>query len=182
MANTFLAAQGHDVGGSRTEPDLFRDALDVMRGAPGLGCDILLPRDFVIADRFAADAERRIATLGDEIPDGWLLLDIGPATVAAYREVIGRAGTVFWNGPMGVFELEPFARGTADTAHAVAASRAFRVVGGGDSVAAVRRLGITGQFDHVSTGGGASLEFIEGRDLPGLSVIPDASPVEAATD
>jgi phosphoglycerate kinase len=121
----------------------------------------------VVADRFAADAETRVVPVGD-IPDGWMGLDIGPATAEAYASRLASAETIFWNGPMGVFELEPFAQGTLAVARAVAGSNAASVVGGGDSVAAVNVAGVAGDITHVSTGGGAALELIEGKPLPGV--------------
>jgi phosphoglycerate kinase len=135
----------------------------------------VLPSDVVVADDFSAEAKTQ--TVGaDSIPDGWKGLDIGPASVAAFAEVLGRAATVFWNGPMGVFELAPFAEGTRGVAQAIvdvtAKSGAFSVVGGGDSAAAVRALGLPEDgFSHISTGGGASLEYLEGKSLPGLAVL-----------
>jgi phosphoglycerate kinase len=141
--------------------------------AEELPCELKLPTDLVLGDRFAADAERR--QLDDiEVPDGWIGLDIGPRTTADYAEVIGGAGTVFWNGPMGAFELEPFAAGTRGVAEAVARAPGTTVVGGGDSVAALVGFGLDSDVDWLSTGGGASLELMEGRQLPGVEALGDA--------
>jgi phosphoglycerate kinase len=170
MCFTFLAAQGNGVGDSLLE----RDQIDNCRRLLESG-KIELPSDVVVADDVAADAKTR--TVGvEEIPDGWKGLDIGPQTVSAFAEVLGRAATVFWNGPMGVFELAPFAEGTRGVAQAIvdatAKNGAFSVVGGGDSAAAVRTLGLPEDgFSHISTGGGASLEYLEGKSLPGLAVL-----------
>jgi phosphoglycerate kinase len=166
MCFTFLAAQGHGVGDSLLETD----QIDTCRRLLESG-KIVLPTDVVVADDFSADANTR--TVGvDEIPDGWKGLDVGPATVAAFAEVLSGARTVFWNGPMGVFELAPFAEGTRGVAQAIIDADAFSVVGGGDSAAAVRALGLPEDgFSHISTGGGASLEYLEGKDLPGIAVL-----------
>jgi phosphoglycerate kinase len=166
MCFTFLAAQGYGIGDSLLESE----QVDTCRALLESG-KIVLPTDVVVADAFAGDASTRTVPVG-EIPDGWLGLDIGPATVAAFAEVLGGAATVFWNGPMGVFELAPFAEGTRGVAQAIVDSRAFSVVGGGDSAAAVRALGLPEDgFSHISTGGGASLEYLEGKSLPGLVVL-----------
>ena len=169
MCFTFLAARGHSVGKSLLETDQVdncRRLLDSGR--------IVLPTDVVVADEFSAEAAVR--TVGaDEIPDNWLGLDIGPASVGVFAEVLGSARTVFWNGPMGVFELTPFTEGTRGVAQAVVdatSAGAFSVVGGGDSAAAVRALELPEDgFSHISTGGGASLEYLEGKQLPGLAVL-----------
>ena len=168
MAFTFLAAQGLDVGASRKEDeDGQATARKALEDAGARGCELLLPVDVVAADRFDAAAETRTVA-ADAIPAGWMGLDIGPRTVELYGARIGPANTIFWNGPMGVFELEPFARGTIAVAEAVAGSEATSVVGGGDSVAAVNVAGVAGDITHVSTGGGAALELIEGKPLPGV--------------
>jgi len=173
MAYTFLAAQGHGVGTSLLEAD----QVDVVRGfieqAAAKGVELLLPVDFVIADAFAADAKTQIVD-ADAIPDGWMGLDIGPRTRELFASKIADAGTVVWNGPMGVFEMEPFAGGTLAVARAMADSSALTVIGGGDSAAAVRILDVDeNKFTHISTGGGASLEFLEGKTLPGLAVLEE---------
>jgi phosphoglycerate kinase len=175
MAFTFLAAQGHAVGESRHEGAEGQEtSRRAMADADARGCELLLPGDVVCADRFAADADTRTVA-ADAIPDGWMGLDIGPDTVAAYSVRLTSARTVFWNGPMGVFELEPFARGTIAVAEAVAASGAVSVVGGGDSVAAVHVAGVADRITHVSTGGGAALELVEGRTLPGVAALEDGA-------
>ncbi len=165
MAFTFLAARGIDVGASRLEADRVDHCRELLASGR-----IELPSDVVVAQEIAADAKTQTVTVG-EIPDGWMGLDVGPETAAVYASAIGDAGTVLWNGPMGVFELGPFAAGTLTVAEAVAASGGFTVVGGGDSAAAVRQMGLADRIDHVSTGGGASLELLEHGDLPGLAAL-----------
>ncbi len=172
MANTFLLAQGHAMGGSLVEPDLAGEARRVLREAGRLGKTLLLPEDLVIADAFSADAQRRIVS-PPEVPEGWRAMDIGPASAARFAAVIRPAGSVFWNGPVGVFEFEPFMAGTRALARAVAGTGGFSVVGGGDSAAAIGELGLEDQVDHVSTGGGASLEFMEGKVLPGVACLEE---------
>jgi phosphoglycerate kinase len=168
MAFTFLVADGLAVGASRHEDEGGQAiARKAMGDARERGCRLLLPSDVVVADRFAADAETRVVPVSD-IPDGWMGLDIGPATTELYASRLASAETIFWNGPMGVFELEPFALGTLAVARAVAGSSAVSVVGGGDSVAAVNAAGVASDITHVSTGGGAALELIEGKPLPGV--------------
>src|SRR3954451_21015176 len=169
MCFTFLAAQGHDVGDSLLEAD----QVEACRGFLGTG-KVVLPTDVVVADHVSADAKTDVVA-ADAIPAGSKGLDIGPESVALFRERLDGAKTVFWNGPMGVFELEPFAAGTLGVAEAVAAlPDALTVVGGGDSAAAVRRLGIDeARFGHISTGGGASLEYLEGKELPGLTALEE---------
>jgi phosphoglycerate kinase len=168
MAFTFLAAQGHGVGGSLLQEDQIETCKQLLADNPD---KIVLPTDVVIADAFSADAAIQIVT-ADRILDNWLGLDIGPESSANFSQIASGAATVFWNGPMGVFELAPFADGTRAVAEAIAASASFSVVGGGDSAAAVRILGIDESgFTHISTGGGASLEFLEGKELPGLAVL-----------
>jgi phosphoglycerate kinase len=170
MCFPFFKAQGHDVGASLCEEagvDPARRALD---DAASSDCELLLPTDLVIADRFAADADHRVLD-GIDVPEGWMGLDVGPATSAAYAARIATAGTVFWNGPMGAFELDPFAAGTRAVADAIVASPAITVVGGGDSAAALTKFGLEGGVTHLSTGGGATLEMIEGRDLPALAAL-----------
>jgi len=170
MCFTFLAAQGYGVGKSLLETDQIGTCRTLLESGK-----IVLPTDVVVADAFAADAATQTVAV-DAIPDGWLGLDIGPDSVAAFAEVLGRAKTVFWNGPMGVFEMAPFAEGTRGVAQAIIDATtnkgAFSVVGGGDSAAAVRALGLAEDgFSHISTGGGASLEFLEGKDLPGVAIL-----------
>lgn len=172
MANTFLLAQGAEVGSSLAERERLADARTVLERARELGVRVLLPTDAVVAHSLD-DAEGTVVAVGS-IPADASIFDIGPDTVRAFAAVIGTAGAVFWNGPMGVFEREPFAAGTHGVAEAVAASPGFTVVGGGDSVAAVEQAGLADRIGHISTGGGASLELLEGRTLPGLAAIPDA--------
>jgi phosphoglycerate kinase len=168
MCFTFIAAQGHGVGDSLLESEMIDTCKRLLAEA---GEKIMLPSDIVVADDFSAEANTRTVP-ASEIPDGWKGLDIGPDSVNAFARVLHDARTIFWNGPMGVFELAPFAEGTRQVATAIAESRAFSVVGGGDSAAAVRLLGLPeDQFSHISTGGGASLEFLEGKELPGISIL-----------
>lgn len=171
MAYTFLAAQGYSIGDSIVEPDQIPTVSEFLSQAKERGVEVVLPVDLVVADAFALDA-RTMVVPADEIPDGWQGLDIGPRTRELFAAAIADAGTIVWNGPVGVFEMEPFAAGTRAVAEAVAECPGFTVIGGGDSAAAVRQLGIPDErFGHISTGGGASLEFLEGRTLPGLSVL-----------
>jgi phosphoglycerate kinase len=170
MAYTFLAAEGGDVGGSKVEDDQLETCRSLMAEAHTQGVDMMLPSDVVAADAFAAEANHQVAA-ADGVPAGWLGLDVGPDTVARYAASLADAATVLWNGPMGVFEWEAFAGGTEGVAEAVADCDGFTVIGGGDSAAAVRRLGFDDCIGHVSTGGGASLEFLEGIDLPGVAVL-----------
>jgi phosphoglycerate kinase len=171
MAFTFFAARGVGVGASKHEDaDGQQVARRAMAEAEERGCELILPSDVVIADRVEADAETQVVP-ADAISEGWMGLDIGPATAADYGRRLAEARTIFWNGPMGVFELEPFAAGTLAVANAVAASGAVSVVGGGDSVAAVNRAGVAAAITHVSTGGGAALELVEGRTLPGVEAL-----------
>ena len=173
MAYTFAAAQGGKVGDSLLEPDWEDYANDMVKKASAKGVRLLLPVDTVIADRFAADAESRVVPTG-EIPDGWQGLDIGPETVKLYCAAVADAGTVIWNGPMGVFEFPAFARGTEAVAEALSKTSAITIIGGGDSAAAVEQLGFAEKMTHISTGGGASLEFLEGKELPGVACLLDA--------
>jgi phosphoglycerate kinase len=170
MCFTFLKAQGHEVGDSLLE----EDQLDAVRGmlatAAERGVELLLPTDVVVADDVSETASTQVVA-ADAIPAGWKGLDIGPESVRAFAAALADARTVFWNGPMGVFELAPFAQGTLGVAKAVASSGAFTVVGGGDSAAAVRQFGLDDEFSHISTGGGASLEYLEGRQLPGVTAL-----------
>jgi phosphoglycerate kinase len=168
MAYTFLRALGQPTGASRVEPDRVEDARRVIAAAQKTGRKLLLPSDHVVAQRLAADAPARVVATLEE---GWMGLDIGPATAARYVEEASRARTIFWNGPMGVFELDAFAKGTEAVARGVAASGAHSVVGGGDSLAAINKLALGDRIGHLSTGGGASLEFVQGLALPGVAAL-----------
>jgi phosphoglycerate kinase len=170
MAFPFLAARGHSIGDSLCADADVELARRALAAAEGGSCRLELPRDLVIGDRFDAGAERRVLD-GVDVPDGWMGLDIGPRTAEDYSREIAAAGTAFWNGPMGAFELEPFADGTRALAEAVAAAPGVTVVGGGDSVAALRRFGLSDRVTHISTGGGASLELLEGKALPGVEAL-----------
>jgi len=173
MCYTFLAAKGFDVGDSLLEADQIETVAEVMRRAEEAGVEIVLPIDVVVARSFSADAERKTVP-ADSIEPGWMGLDIGPASIELFATKLSDAATIVWNGPMGVFEMEPFALGTAGVAEAIAAAGGFTVVGGGDSAAAIRQLGIGEErFSHISTGGGASLEFLEGKELPGIAVVEE---------
>lgn len=170
MANTFLLAQGLGVGKSLSEPDFVSVAREVMTEAAKTGKDLLLPEDLVIAAAPKAGEPARVVPK-DRIPADAMALDIGPGTRKLFSTKIGQARTVFWNGPMGVFEVEPFRGGTLEVAAAVAGVNGFTVVGGGDSVAALEMAGLSSKIGHVSTGGGASLEFLEGKELPGVRIL-----------
>jgi phosphoglycerate kinase len=170
MCFPFLAAEGHAVGASLCAAEDVELAERALAGAEGVSAELLLPVDLILGDRLAADAQVREIE-GVDVPDGWMGLDIGRRTAERYASVIGEAGTVFWNGPMGAFELAPFAAGTRTVADAIAAAAGTTVVGGGDSVAALKRFGLTGKVTHVSTGGGASLELLEGKRLPGVEAL-----------
>jgi len=172
MANTFLKAKGYSVGSSLCEEDKLDLARLLMKQAEERGVQLLMPVDVVVADRFAADAEKKTVSV-DAIPDGWMALDIGPKSVEAFRDVIVGSKTVVWNGPMGVFEMDAFAQGTIGVAKAMADCGGTTIIGGGDSVAAVEKAGVAEQMTHISTGGGASLEFMEGKELPGVAVLQD---------
>ncbi|MFZ1155593.1 MAG: phosphoglycerate kinase [Solirubrobacteraceae bacterium] len=174
MCFPFLAAQGHEVGKSLCDADDVEHARRVLAQAALAGqARLELPTDLVIGERLAESAEHRVLD-GLEVPDDWMGLDIGPATAKRYASEISLAGTVFWNGPMGAFELEPFAAGTRTVAQAVAAAHGVTVVGGGDSAAALARFGLEGTVNHLSTGGGATLELVEGRTLPGVHALDGA--------
>lgn len=170
MANTFLKSQGFAVGASKVEDDLLTTAADLLRSAREKGVKIYLPVDVIAADRFAPDAVCKQVTIQD-IPDNWMALDIGPASVICFNEVLADAKTIVWNGPMGAFEMSPFARGTMALAHTVAASHALSVTGGGDSNAAITLSGEAANISYMSTGGGAFLELMEGKVLPGIKAL-----------
>jgi phosphoglycerate kinase len=174
MCFSFFRAQGRETGDSLVEEEgveLARRAL--AKAEDGARAALLLPVDLVIADRFDAAAERRELS-GVDVPDGWMGLDVGPRTAQTYDGEISRSGTAFWNGPMGAFEMEPFAAGTRAVADAMAGALGTTVVGGGDSGAAMAQFGLAEQVTHMSTGGGAALELLEGKPLPGLEAIDDA--------
>ena len=173
MAYTFSAAQGGKVGDSLLEADWESYANDMVKKAAEKGVKLLLPVDTVCADAFAPDAKSQVVKAG-EIPDGWQGLDIGPETVKLYCDAVKGAGTVIWNGPMGVFEFPAFAKGTEAVAKALSETSAITIIGGGDSAAAVQQLGYADKMTHISTGGGASLEFMEGKELPGVACLLDA--------
>ena len=177
MAFTFLKAQGAEVGSSLVEDEHLETARQIMNSAREKGVEIHLPSDVVAADRFAPDA-KTLVVASNAIPKDWMGLDIGPETIAAYAGVVGRAKTLLWNGPMGVFEMDAFAAGTRDLGEAIArateSGRLFSLVGGGDSVAAVEQFELSDRVSYVSTGGGAMLEYLEGRVLPGIQAVLDA--------
>jgi phosphoglycerate kinase len=173
MCFSFFRAQGKPTGDSLVEEEGVELARKALEKAESSRCNLLLPIDLVLGDRFDAGAERRVEE-GTDVPDGWMGLDVGPRTAEAYGEEVMRAGTVFWNGPMGAFELEPFAEGTRAVAEAVARAPGTTVVGGGDSAAALAEFGLDDEVDHLSTGGGAALELLEGKPLPGVEVLDDA--------
>jgi phosphoglycerate kinase len=170
MAFTFLVAEGYGVGTSRVEHDQVDTVRDLIADARGRGVEVLLPTDVVVAAEFAEDSPAETVAV-DAVPDDRMGLDVGPGTAETYASTIRGAGSVFWNGPMGVFEWEAFARGTRTVAEAVAGSDGFTIVGGGDSAAAIRSFGLDDRVDHVSTGGGASLELLEGKTLPGVAAL-----------
>ena len=173
MCFSFFRAQDRPTGDSLVEDDGVDLARKALEKAESSRCRLLLPIDLVLGDRFDAEAERRVQD-GTDVPDGWMGLDIGPRTAEAFAEEIAGAGTVFWNGPMGAFEMGPFADGTRAVAEAVAKTDGTTVVGGGDSGAALAEFGLDDDVDHLSTGGGASLELLEGKELPGVEVLDDA--------
>ncbi len=171
MAYTFLKAQGHNIGGSLVENDLLEKATEILAAAEAKGVKFLLPTDNVAADAFSNEANTEV--VGKDINEGWMALDIGPETTAAYAAEIASAKTVVWNGPMGCFEMPTFAKGTMGVCQAVADSDSISIIGGGDSVAAVNVSGLADKMSHISTGGGASLEFLEGKELPGVVALND---------
>jgi phosphoglycerate kinase len=173
MCFGFLKADGIDIGASKVEEEAVGTAAAALEKAKQSKCRIILPHDLVVADSFSEDANNKIAPV-EQIPKGWLGLDIGPATSAAFVREISTARTIFWNGPMGAFEMEPFSAGTRTVADAIANANALTVSGGGDTVAAINKYGLAGRLDHVSTGGGAAMEFLEGKELPGIAVLQDA--------
>ena len=173
MAATFIKAQGHSVGDSLVEDDRLAFARRIMDADKGGASKILVPDDVIAADAFAADADVRVAS-ASAIPDGWRIMDIGPQTARRYADALGECRTVIWNGPMGVFEWDAFSQGTAAVANALAGmERAATITGGGSTAEAVAALGLANRMTHISSGGGASLEFMEGRELPGVAALMD---------
>ncbi|MBR2472182.1 MAG: phosphoglycerate kinase [Clostridia bacterium] len=172
MAYTFMKAMGGNIGNSLCDNERLDYCLEIMAKAKEKGVNLLLPCDTVIADNFSNDANTKVAKAG-EIEDGWEGLDIGPETIEKFKETILKAKTIVWNGPMGVFEMPTFAKGTVSVAEFVAAADATTIIGGGDSAAAVEQLGFADKMSHISTGGGASLEFLEGLELPGIACLED---------
>jgi phosphoglycerate kinase len=170
IANTFIAALGHNVGASLCEPDLIDAAKRVMADARARGAEVPIPTDVVVATAFSADARATVKPI-DQVSDNEMILDIGPQTATRYAELIDKAGTVVWNGPVGVFEFDAFGKGTETLARAVARSKAFSIAGGGDTLAAVDKYGIAGDIGYISTGGGAFLEFLEGKELPAVTAL-----------
>ena len=172
MAYTFVKAMGHEIGNSLLEEDRLGYALEMIEKAKANGVSLLLPVDTAIGNEFSADCSFDVVDI-DKMPAGWMGMDIGPETAKLFSEAVKNAGTVVWNGPMGVFEFDKFAKGTLAIANALAASDAISIVGGGDSAAAVEKLGFADKMTHISTGGGASLEFLEGLELPGVACLMD---------
>jgi phosphoglycerate kinase len=172
MAFTFIKALGYNVGKSLVEENLIETARKTYELARSKGIKFYLPVDCVVADRFQPEAETKVTTT-QEIPDGWMALDIGPATVALFAEALQNAKTIIWNGPMGVFEMDAFSRGTYAMVSAVANSYALTIVGGGDTDSAVHRAGEFAKISYISTGGGAFLELLEGKQLPGIKVLEE---------
>jgi 3-phosphoglycerate kinase len=172
MAYTFLKAKGYEIGKSLLDAERIDFCRDIMAAAAEKGVKLLLPVDIVAAKEYAPDAEHKVVA-AQEIPADWEGMDIGPETAKLYSAEVKAAGTVVWNGPMGVFEFEAFAHGTRSVAQALADSAALSVIGGGDSAAAVEQMGFADKMTHVSTGGGASLEFLEGKVLPGVAALDD---------
>jgi phosphoglycerate kinase len=172
MTYTILKSQGQEIGDSLCEDELLGEVSEVMAMADKKRAEIMLPTDLVVASEFKEDAKRRVVDVG-EIPPGWTGMGIGPDTTREYVQAISRAKTIFWNGPMGVFEWSRFEEGTRAIAEAIAASSAVKVAGGGDTIAAIEKYGLEDRFDHISTGGGASMELLEGRTLPGVAVLQD---------
>jgi phosphoglycerate kinase len=170
IANTFIAAMGHAVGNSLVEPDLVNAARKVMADAHRRGADVPLPTDVVVATAFSANAAPTVKAV-DQVREGEMILDIGPDTARRYAEIIAKAGTVVWNGPVGVFEFDAFGKGTQTVAQAIAQSSAFSIAGGGDTLAAVDKYGIADGVSYISTGGGAFLEFLEGKELPAVTAL-----------
>jgi phosphoglycerate kinase len=170
IANTFIAAAGHKVGKSLVEMDLIDTAKKIIADAKARGADVPVPTDVVVAPAFAADAPATVKNVAD-VADGDMILDIGPDTAHAYAALIAKAGSVVWNGPIGVFEFDAFGKGTEVLARAIAASNAFSIAGGGDTLAAIEKYAVADQVSYISTGGGAFLEFLEGKELPAVAAL-----------
>jgi phosphoglycerate kinase len=179
MCFSFFKAQGKEIGNSLYDDESVEAAREALAKAESSDCELTLPVDLVLGREFAADTERQDSD-GVDVPDGWMGLDVGPKTGVLYAEAVAGAGTVLWNGPMGAFEMEPFAAGTRAVADAVAAAPGKTVVGGGDSVAAMVQFGLGDRVDWLSTGGGASLELLEGKKLPGVEALIDAASIDKA--
>lgn len=174
LANAFIKAAGHDVGDSLLEEDRVELARVFMDKAKEKGVQFIIPEDVVVGNEFSEDAETKIVSI-DNIPVGWQALDIGPKTRQTFKDIIAKSKLIVWNGPMGVFEMEPFSAGTKGVADALAKTEGYSVIGGGDSAAAVEKFRLVDKMDHVSTGGGASLEFMEGKELPGVAALDDST-------
>ena len=172
LSYTFSKAQGYEIGKSLLEEDKIELAKSFIQKAKDKGVNLYLPIDAVVADDFSKDANTKVVRM-DAIPEDWQGLDIGTETAELYAKVIEESKLIIWNGPMGVFEMEPFAGGTKRVAQAMADTKGYTIIGGGDSAAAVEKFGVGDKMDHISTGGGASLEFMEGKDLPGVSALND---------
>lgn len=172
LAYTFVKAQGHEIGNSLVEEDKIELAKEFMQKAKDKGVNFLMPVDAVVASEFSKDADSKVVDI-DAIPADWMGLDIGPKTVALYADTIKNSKLIIWNGPMGVFEMEKFADGTKGVAEAMAETAGYTIIGGGDSAAAVEKFHVADKMDHISTGGGASLEFMEGKELPGVVALND---------
>jgi len=170
IANTFIAAAGYKVGKSLVENDLVDTAKKIIADAKSRGADVPIPTDVVVASEFKADAPATVKRV-DAVGDAEMILDIGPETAARYAALIAKAGTIVWNGPVGVFEFDAFGKGTEKLAHAIADSRAFSIAGGGDTLAAIEKYGVTDRISYISTGGGAFLEFLEGKELPAVAAL-----------
>ena len=179
IANTFIAAAGHPVGKSLYEADLVDTAREIMAKASAQHADIPIPLDVVVAKSFSADAEATVKPV-DEVADDEMILDIGPKTAKRYAELVGQSGTVVWNGPVGVFEFDAFGKGTETVARAIAKSHAFSIAGGGDTLAAVDKYGIAGDIGYISTGGGAFLAFLEGKQMPAVAALKQRGPQRKA--
>jgi phosphoglycerate kinase len=174
MMFTFLKAKGLEIGSSLLEEDLIETAQEILKQAEDEGVELLLPIDCIVADKFAAAAETKLVSV-EEMPEGWMGLDIGPESIKLFADALKGAKTVLWNGPMGVFEMDAFSKGTVELANIVADSEAISIIGGGDTVSAVKKAGVKDKVSFVSTGGGASLELLEGKELPGIAALTNKS-------